>query len=70
MEEKIGKEIQGGKEKESMIRKGSGIIKGERKEIFDQRGHRKKKKVFEGEKERFFEGQSSRLLGLVFCLID
>ncbi len=54
-----------------MIRKGSEIVNRERRVISDQRGHSKKKKKKRslGGKRRFFVDQSSRLLGLVFCLM-
>jgi hypothetical protein len=44
------------------------IVKRERRKHFDQRGHWKKKRRSLG-REGFFEDQSSRLLGLVFCLV-
>ena len=59
------------KEKERMIRKGSGIVKRERRgnPLIKEDIGRRRRRSLEGREKGFFEDQSSRLLGLVFCLV-
>ena len=69
MEEEKWEEIQGGKRRRGLIKRkrGSGD---QSKGDLDKRGHWKKKKEVFGKEKRVFRGsRSSRLLGLVFCLM-